>query len=77
MIYGNVISIIKPEPDSQFRLRPCPACGGDNVAYVEYKKATQEPWRVDCLDCGHSVDGQAVNRHDAQQLWNQQGRSTA
>lgn len=74
MVFGNVISINKPEPDSHFRLCNCPVCNGDNVAYVEYKKGTQEPWRVDCFDCGHIVDGQSSNRHDAQQLWNHQGR---
>lgn len=51
MLLGNVVSIKKPEPDSHFRLRNCPVCNGDNVAYVEYKKGTQEPWRVDCFDC--------------------------
>ena len=29
----DVIRIIKPEPDSQFRLVPCPECKSDDVAY--------------------------------------------
>ena len=77
MVFGNVISIRKAEPDSQYRLRNCPKCKSDNVAYVEYKSGNQEPWRVDCFDCGHTVDGKAANRHDAQVLWNEAARKSA
>lgn len=77
MVFGNVISIRKAEPDSQFRLINCPVCGSDNVAYVEYKSGNQEPWRVDCFECGHSVDGKSVTRHGAQVLWNKAGKVSA
>lgn len=32
----DVIGIQKPDPDSHWRLRACPKCAGDNVAYVQY-----------------------------------------
>ena len=72
MLFDDAISIRKPEPDSQFRLRPCMKCKGDNAAYVEYKRGSQELWRVQCFDCGHTVDRQAVLRHEAQEHWNKE-----
>lgn len=74
MQFDNVMRIIKADPDSQFRLLPCAECGSDNVAYVEYKKGAQEPWRVQCFDCGHMVDKQSVCRHQAQMHWNKEAR---
>ena len=69
-VQDDVIHIIKPEFDSQFRLVPCPECKSDEVAYEAYKRGNEEPWRVRCFSCGHVVDKQAVCRHDAQQFWN-------
>ena len=63
------ILIVKPEPDSQFRLRQC-KCGSDNVAYAQYRKDRQEPWRVRCFDCGFTVDKAKAFRHEAQTAWN-------
>lgn len=77
MSLDSAIQIEVPEPDSQFRLRPCGRCGGDNVAYVRYKLGMQEPWRVRCFDCGHTVDKQAVFRHEAQIAWNKEVRYDA
>lgn len=71
-VQPDVIQIIKPDFDSQFRLVPCPECESDDVAYEAYKKGTQEPWRVRCFGCGHVVDKQAECRHDAQQFWNKE-----
>ena len=62
-------------PDSHFRLLPCPECGGDNVAYVQYMLGRQEPWKVRCFDCKYTVDRQAVCKHDAQEHWNKDGRA--
>lgn len=62
----NAIKMVKPEPDSQFRLVPC-RCGSDNVAYVQ---DVQELWRTECFDCGNKTEGKAA-RHDAQLIWNQ------
>ena len=63
--------IIKPAPDSQYRLRPCESCGGDNVAYVQYQTPTGDAWRVQCFDCGKIADpGQPAPRHEVQLLWN-------
>ena len=69
MQIDNAIQIIKPNPDSQYRLRPCPVCGSDDVAYVEYEDGRQELWRVQCFGCGHVGQGHEV-RHDAQLAWN-------
>lgn len=70
MCMDDVIQIIKPELDSQFRLVPCPECKSDDVAYEAYSKGALEPWRVRCFGCGRVVDKQAVCRHDAQRFWN-------
>ena len=56
--------------DSHFRLLPCPECGGDNVAYVQYMIDRQEPWKVSCFDCGYTVDQQKIFKHEAQVAWN-------
>lgn len=70
MMLKNAIEIRKPEPDSQYRLRPC-RCKSDNVAYVKYEDRGGEKWRVSCFDCGHTVDKGHSVRHDAQQAWNE------
>ena len=74
MVLTDAIAVIKPEPDSHFLL-PCPECKSDNVAYVGYMLGIQEPWRVQCFDCGHTVDRQAAFRHEAQGHWNRQHRT--
>ena len=74
MCLDNAIQIKVPEPDSHFLLRGCPKCQSDNVAYVQYKQGAQEPWRVQCFQCGHAVDKQALFRHEAQIAWNKEER---
>ena len=69
MMMDDIIEIKKPDPDSQWRLRPC-KCGSDNVAYVYYDGKGGAKWRVSCFDCGHTVDKGNKVRHDAQLNWN-------
>ena len=73
-----VLETIKPDQDSQYRLRPCPACGGNNAAYVKYKHPEGDRWRVQCFDCGETTDpGKPAPRHDVQLLWNGITQNTA
>ena len=68
------IKVERADPDSHFRLLPCPECGGDNVAYVQYMTGIQEPWKVSCFDCGYTVDQQKIFKHEAQAAWNKNAR---
>lgn len=71
MKMDDVLEIIKPAPDSQYRLRPCKKCGQENVAYVKYTSHAGELWRVQCFDCGETADqGHPAPRHDVQLIWN-------
>ena len=71
MRMDDVIDIKKPDPDSQYRLKPCKKCQSDNVAYVHYDGRGGAKWRVQCFDCGHTVDKGNKVRHDAQLAWNE------
>lgn len=64
------IKVERADPDSHFRLLPCPGCRSDNVAYVQYMLGRQEPWKVRCFDCGYTVDRQKIFKHEAQVAWN-------
>jgi site-specific DNA-methyltransferase (adenine-specific) len=55
MKMDDAVQIIKPAPDSHYRLVPC-KCGSDNVAYV---LGNDGRWRVQCFDCGHIMELQA------------------
>lgn len=68
----DVLQIVKPEPDSHYRLVPCPECGdADNAAFLQYQGRQGDRWRVACFTCGNTVDiGTAENRHAAQVAWN-------
>lgn len=57
-----------PDPDSQFRLRPC-RCGCENVGYLQIRIDGQEPWVVHCFGCGVTTKPFLI-RHDAQIYWN-------
>lgn len=72
LVCDDVIQIAAAEPDSHFRLRRCPVCDGDNVAYEAYRLGTKEPWRVRCFGCGHCVDRQSDTKHGAQVEWNKE-----
>ena len=71
----DAIAIVKPAQDSQFRLLHCPKCKSDNVAYVHYNGKGGAKWRVECFDCGHTVDKGNTVRHDAQVAWNKETRA--
>ena len=70
MIMDDVIEIKQAAPDGQYRLLQCPKCKSDNVAYVHYNGRGGAKWRVECFDCGHTVDKGCRVRHDAQLAWN-------
>lgn len=66
----DVVQIIKPDPDSQYRLTPCD-CGSSEVVYAKYiDRARAEVWRVVCTVCGKTVDVCTTIRHQAQLAWN-------
>lgn len=66
----GAVQIIKPDPDSQYRLCPC-KCGSSAVVYAKYETpAGALMWRVVCTNCGAVVDIQTGVRHDAQIAWN-------
>ena len=67
----DVIEIKKPAPDCQYRLVTC-RCGSDNVAYVHYNGRGGAKWRVECFDCGRTVDKGCTVRHDVQVQWNKE-----
>lgn len=66
MKMDNAVQIIKPDPDSQFRLLPC-QCKSDNVAYI---LGVDAMWHVHCFDCGRNGHGSNI-RHIAQVAWNE------
>ena len=68
------IKVERADPDSHFRLLPCPCCHGDNVAYIQYMTGRQEPWKVRCFDCGYTVDQQKIFKHEAQAAWNKNAK---
>lgn len=69
-MFDDVIEILVPIPDGQYRLRNC-RCHSDNVAYERYRDGKEEKWRVRCFNCGHAVDKGCAVRHDAQLAWNE------
>lgn len=71
----GAIKIEKAAPDGHFRLLPCPACSGDNVAYVQYMIGIQEPWKIQCFDCGYTADNHSMFRHEIRVIWNKLPRN--
>lgn len=68
--FDDVLEIIKPDQDSQYRLRPC-KCGSHEVVYAKYLHHDGVPrWRVVCTDCGAFADLQGTVRHEVQVEWN-------
>lgn len=57
-----------PEPDSQFRLRPC-KCGREDAAYLQVQMVAGTPWVVSCPGCGATTEPFGI-RHEAQIFWN-------
>ena len=69
MIMDNAVQIVKPAPDSHFRLVPC-KCGSDNVAYV---LGADGQWHAQCFDCDN-IGPSALTRHGAQVMWNKEAK---
>lgn len=63
-----VIDTKIPDPDSQFRLRPC-GCTSENVGYLQIRAGGHEPWAIRCFGCGATTEPFQI-RHDAQIFWN-------
>lgn len=63
---GDLVEIIKPEPDSQYRLRPC-ECGSRKVVYICY--GYYAFYTAICDTCGKET-ALHRNRHKAQIEWN-------
>lgn len=63
---GDLVEIEKPDPDSQYRLRPC-ACGSSDVYYICY--GYYAFYTAVCNTCGKQT---TLNRtkHHAQIEWN-------
>lgn len=65
--------IVKPDPDSQYRLIPC-ECGSTEVGYI--RRISTPPYRVEwaacCPACGKMTRYWQI-KHTAQIEWN--GRS--
>lgn len=68
---NDVAGKIKPDPDSQYRLKQCD-CGSSEVVYL----SCDDPfgglaWRVKCMECGQETLCCCYkNRHAAQIAWN-------
>ena len=70
MTFDDVIEIVKPVSDSQYRLVNC-KCGSAEVVYLHCKGAlAQLVWRVKCTDCMAETRNSYPIRHDAQIAWN-------
>lgn len=76
MKMDDSIEIIKPAPDSQYRLLPC-KCSSDNVAYVHYNGRGGAKWRVQCFDCLRCEAPATGVRHQVQVAWNNRMRRAA
>lgn len=70
MSEDDVIRVLPADPDSHFRLKNCPTCQGDNVAYVLHKGEGEEYWQCECADCGR-IGMPGATRHGAQLNWNE------
>lgn len=58
-----------PDPDGQFRVKPCGKCGGENVGYQRKGAGFNTLWRVKCQDCGNKSSWCNV-KHGTQLEWN-------
>lgn len=68
--FDDVVEIVKPDPDSQYRLRTC-ECGSNEAVYARYiGPGGPRLWRVVCTNCRATVDLQGNVRHDVQVEWN-------
>ena len=58
-----------PDPDSHFRLLPCPECGGTEIEYLRRVPHYRLEWCVRCKTCGKMSRYWTV-KHHAQIEWN-------
>lgn len=64
------VEIVKPEPDSQYRLCPC-KCGSADVVYIKRKFPVADFWEVKCMNCGAGLScTEPMPRHTVQVKWN-------
>ncbi len=68
MEVAGAIRVEKAE--REVHLLPCPGCGNDDAALVQYAAGQEEPWKVCCFGCGFAVDAQSASRMDAEAAWN-------
>lgn len=71
MELDDVVEMIVPQPDSQYRLNPCKICGADQAAYLKCKDLFGHlAWKVKCMDCGAESQLTHPIRHTVQVFWN-------
>lgn len=66
------MTVIRPDPDSHFRLVPCKACRSEDVVYKGEQVGDARFWQVECRCCGCTVDKSTQVRHEAQVAWNKE-----
>lgn len=71
MSFDNVLQMVVPAPDGQFRLKNC-LCGSDQTVYLQILGSGQPMWVARCMACGKQSAEHAI-QHDAQLNWNRGG----
>lgn len=67
----DVVKIIKPADGSGNELKPCPFCGSEEIAFMQYEHAAGLRWRAVCCGCVATIDpGYAQEPHQVADLWN-------
>ena len=67
----NVIEVIKPAAGSGNELKPCPFCGSEDIAFVQYEHAAGLRYKVCCFSCLAEIDpGYAQKPHVVADMWN-------
>jgi len=57
----------------QFKFKPCPFCGGEEIKIDHVKRTIEiikeaDAWRVECVSCGASREEN--NHKEAMEFWN-------
>lgn len=70
MCFDDVVELKKPDPMSQYRLKPC-SCGSEDVVYLHCRDLYGNVfWKVRCMDCGTETGAMYAVQHGAQLGWN-------
>ena len=70
MSFDDVLEMNKPDPQGQYRLKPC-ECGSEEVVYLHCRDIFGNLfWRVRCMDCGAETVSMFAVQHGAQLGWN-------